>query len=102
LPTPVAFRNDLALSSIAACSMGTGQANVKAYNRHLCDLIFADRAKPSWIVSHELSLSEAPEAYKNFDVRAAGWTKVVLHPSQRGPKEQKKTAAGHRVLAQSR
>ena len=60
--------------------MGTGQANVKAYNRFLARLIHAGRAKPSWIVSHELSLDEAPDAYKHFDHRDDGWTKVILHP----------------------
>jgi len=61
--------------------MGTGQANVKAYNRFLRDLIHADRARPSWIISHELPLEEAPDAYKHFDSREQGWTKVVLHPA---------------------
>jgi threonine dehydrogenase-like Zn-dependent dehydrogenase len=60
--------------------MGTGQANVKAYNRQLRDLIAADKVKPSLIVSHELSLDEAPEAYEHFDKREPGWTKVLLHP----------------------
>jgi threonine dehydrogenase-like Zn-dependent dehydrogenase len=59
--------------------MGSGQANVKAYNRYLRDLIFAGRAKPSWIVSHEISLQEAPDAYEKFDSREDGWTKVILH-----------------------
>ena len=61
-------------------SMGTGQANVKAYNRLLSRLIEKDRVKPSWIVSHELPLEKAPEAYANFDARKKGWTKVVLKP----------------------
>jgi threonine dehydrogenase-like Zn-dependent dehydrogenase len=61
-------------------SMGTGQANVKAYNRLLSRLIEKDRVKPSWIVSHELPLEEAPAAYENFDQRKKGWTKVVLRP----------------------
>ena len=61
--------------------MGTGQTNVKAYNRQLSELIHAGRAKPSWIVSHELRLEDAPKAYKNFDARVKGWTKVVLHPN---------------------
>ena len=64
-------------------SMGSGQCNVKAYNRHLCDLIAAGKAKPSFLVSHELALDEAPEAYKHFDERDAGWTKVVLKPDAR-------------------
>jgi glutathione-independent formaldehyde dehydrogenase len=60
--------------------MATGQRNVKAYNRHLRDLIADDKAKPSFVVSHELPLDEAPEAYRHFDARKNGWTKVVLHP----------------------
>ncbi|SES68288.1 glutathione-independent formaldehyde dehydrogenase [Pseudomonas graminis] len=59
----------------------TGQANVKAYNRRLAELIHHDRAKPSQIISHSLKLSEGPDAYKHFDQRADGWTKVVLKPS---------------------
>jgi glutathione-independent formaldehyde dehydrogenase len=61
-------------------SMGTGQANVKAYNRELRDLIHDGKASPSWIVSHHLSLDEGPDAYGHFDDRDDGWTKVVLHP----------------------
>jgi glutathione-independent formaldehyde dehydrogenase len=64
--------------------MGSGQANVKAYNRYLCNLIHAGRAKPSWIVSHEIGLDEAPDAYAHFDCREKGWTKVVLHPGESG------------------
>ena len=31
-------------------------------------------------VSHELPLDEAVRAYDQFDKRADGWTKVILHP----------------------
>lgn len=61
--------------------MGTGQANVKAYNRKLRELIHVGKAKPSMIVSHELPLDEAPGAYRNFDDRTDGWTKVILKPA---------------------
>ncbi|MDB5946549.1 MAG: Threonine dehydrogenase and related Zn-dependent dehydrogenase [Ramlibacter sp.] len=64
-------------------SMGTGQANVKAYNRFLSRLIEKDKVKPSWIVSHELPLEQAPEAYRNFDERKNGWTKVILKPGMK-------------------
>jgi threonine dehydrogenase-like Zn-dependent dehydrogenase len=57
-----------------------GQCNVKAYNRRLRDLIEAGRAKPSFIVSHRLSLEQAPQAYHHFDARDEGWTKVLLQP----------------------
>ena len=60
--------------------MGAGQCNVKAYNRRLRDLIATGKAEPSFLVSHSLSLDEAPDAYRHFDRREDGWTKVVLHP----------------------
>lgn len=58
--------------------MGTGQANVKAYNRKLMHLIQQGKAHPSFIVSHELPLDKAAQGYANFDAREEGWTKVVL------------------------
>ena len=61
--------------------IGTGQANVKAYNRKLRDLIFVGKAKPCVIVSHQLPLDQAPDAYKHFDERKDGWTKVILKPT---------------------
>jgi glutathione-independent formaldehyde dehydrogenase len=60
--------------------MGSGQANVKAYNRELMRLIHVGKANPAFLVSHELSLEAAPDAYKHFDNREDGWTKVVLKP----------------------
>ena len=61
-------------------SMGTGQANVKQYNRQLRNLIHRDKLSPGLIVSHELNLDQAAEGYENFDNRLDGWTKVLLHP----------------------
>ena len=59
----------------------TGQANVKAYNRRLRDLIHVGKATPSAIISHRLGLDQAPDAYQHFDARDEGWTKVVLKPA---------------------
>jgi glutathione-independent formaldehyde dehydrogenase len=61
-------------------SLGSGQVNVKLYQRHLRDLIIAGRAKPSFVVSHELPLNDAPLAYEKFDKRVDGFTKVILKP----------------------
>ena len=61
-------------------SLGTGQTPVKKYNAYLRDLIIAGRAKPSFIVSHRLTLDEAPGAYQKFDQRTDGYTKVILKP----------------------
>jgi threonine dehydrogenase-like Zn-dependent dehydrogenase len=40
------------------------------------------KARPSFIVSHDLPLDQCPDAYEHFDRREEGWTKVVLHPEQ--------------------
>jgi glutathione-independent formaldehyde dehydrogenase len=61
-------------------TMGSGQCPVKRYNRQLRDLVAGGKAKPSFVVSHELPLDQAPEGYEHFDRRDDGWTKVVLHP----------------------
>jgi glutathione-independent formaldehyde dehydrogenase len=61
--------------------MGTGQCPVMRYNRHLRDLIVTGRAQPSFLVSHELSLTEAADGYARFDRREPGWTKVLLRPA---------------------
>ena len=61
--------------------VGTGQCPVKRYNEQLRDLIVAGRATPSLLVSHELILADAPDAYDKFDKRADGYTKVLLHPA---------------------
>lgn len=60
--------------------LGTGQCNVKQYNRFLRDLIIAGRAKPSFIVSNHVPLNDAAMAYDKFDKRVEGYTKVILKP----------------------
>lgn len=40
----------------------------------------ASSARPSFIVSHRVGLDEAPEAYRRFDQRRDGYTKVILKP----------------------
>jgi glutathione-independent formaldehyde dehydrogenase len=61
-----------------AVSIGMGQCPVKRYNEYLRDLIIMGRAKPSKIVSHRIRIEDAPHAYKKFDERSDGYTKVVI------------------------
>ncbi|KAI7227515.1 S-glutathione dehydrogenase [Hortaea werneckii] len=61
--------------------LGTGQCNVKSYNRYLRDLIISGRAKPSFVVSHEINIDDAAEAYSKFNRRVEGYTKVLIHPN---------------------
>lgn len=72
---------DIGLFFQKGLRMGSGQANVKAYNRYLCNLIAEGKAKPSFLVSHELPLDKGPDAYVHFDRREKGWIKVVLKPA---------------------
>ena len=60
--------------------LGTGQCNVKKYNAYLRDLIISGKESPSFVVSHEISIDDAPEAYQKFDQRVEGYTKVILNP----------------------
>jgi glutathione-independent formaldehyde dehydrogenase len=45
----------------------------------LRDLIAEDKIKPSMIVSHQLSLDDAPDASRHFDNRGQGQPNVLLH-----------------------
>ncbi|MCJ1388178.1 hypothetical protein MMC18_001023 [Xylographa bjoerkii] len=62
-------------------TLATGQCNVKKYNRYLRDLIIAGKAKPSFVVSHDIDIDDAPTAYEKFDKRIDGYTKVLIHPN---------------------
>lgn len=44
-------------------------------------MIISGRAKPSFVVSHEIPIDEAPGAYVKFDKRQDGYTKVLIHPN---------------------
>lgn len=59
---------------------GTGQCDVKRYNRQLRDMIIEGRADPTFLVSHRVGLEDAPEMYEKFDEREEGVTKVLLEP----------------------
>lgn len=55
-----------------------GQTPVKKYSEYLRDLIVNGRAKPSKIITQHIRIEDAPKAYKKFDERADGYTKVVI------------------------
>ena len=62
-------------------TIGTGRDHDERYNGRLRDMIVTGRAKPSTIVSHHLTLDEAPDAFRRFDERRDGYLKVVLRPA---------------------
>lgn len=49
-------------------------------------MIISGVAKPSFVVSNEIGIDEAPGAYEKFDKRLEGYTKVLIHPN--GPLSQ--------------
>jgi threonine dehydrogenase-like Zn-dependent dehydrogenase len=59
----------------------TGQTHVHRYVPKLLDLIRSGRIDPSFVVTHRLPLSEAPQAYKMFRAKQDGCIKVVLDPA---------------------
>jgi glutathione-independent formaldehyde dehydrogenase len=59
-------------------TVGTGQTPVKKLLPILRDMIIAGVAKPSFIISHKISIEEAPAAYREFAKRAEGFTKVTI------------------------
>jgi alcohol dehydrogenase len=59
----------------------TGLANVLAHFDEVLGLIAAGELDPSPIVTHEMSLAQAPEAYDLYDRREA--LKIVLTPQDR-------------------
>lgn len=63
-------------------TMAAGQANVRTYTRYLRDLIHENKATPSRLVSHNLGMADAPQAYRHFADRDRGWRKVVLNPDR--------------------
>ena len=61
-------------------TLKTGQTHVHRYMAPLLARIEAGEIKPDVIISHRLSLSEAPAAYDNFLNKQDEFTKVVLQP----------------------
>ena len=57
-----------------------GQTHVQRYLRPLLDRITAGEIDPSFVITHRLSLEEAPHAYRMFRDKADQCIKVVLKP----------------------
>ncbi|HUS10772.1 MAG TPA: zinc-dependent alcohol dehydrogenase [Pyrinomonadaceae bacterium] len=57
-----------------------GQTHVHRYMQQLLELIELGQINPSFVITHRLSLDEAPEAYKTFKQQNDGCIKVILKP----------------------
>jgi threonine dehydrogenase-like Zn-dependent dehydrogenase len=77
-----AFVDKLPFGSIVnkAITIKSGQTHVQRYMRPLLDRIERGEIDASFVISHRLSLDEAPRAYEMFKHKEAECTKVVLKP----------------------
>jgi threonine dehydrogenase-like Zn-dependent dehydrogenase len=57
-----------------------GQTHVQKYLPRLLESIEEGKIDPSFVISHHLSLDEAPNAYEQFNTDKDVWRKVVLKP----------------------
>jgi threonine dehydrogenase-like Zn-dependent dehydrogenase len=58
-----------------------GQTNMHKYLAPLLERIQTGDIDPGFIISHRLTLEDAPGGYKNFHDNQDEWTKVVLRPN---------------------
>ncbi|TJZ92033.1 glutathione-dependent formaldehyde dehydrogenase [Paracoccus gahaiensis] len=58
----------------------SGQTHVQRYGTRLLDMIMEGKIDTTFLISHRLSLEEAPRGYRNFAENQNDWTKVVLTP----------------------
>jgi len=63
-----------------ALTVKTGQTHVQRYMQPLLGLIQAGKIDPTYIITHRMSLDEAPEAYRIFAHKEDECIKVVLKP----------------------
>jgi threonine dehydrogenase-like Zn-dependent dehydrogenase len=59
----------------------TGQTHVHRYVPKLLDMIRNGAIDPSFVVTHRMPLSQAPQAYEMFQEKRDGCIKVVLDPA---------------------
>ena len=71
-PIGVAFAKGL--------TMKMGQTHVQRYMRPLLEMVEQGRIDPSFVITHRLPLSQAPEAYRLFRDKKDGYIKVVMTP----------------------
>jgi threonine dehydrogenase-like Zn-dependent dehydrogenase len=58
-----------------------GQTHTHKYMRTLLDHVLNGDIDPSFIISHRLTLEDAPDAYKAFNDKSDCCTKVVMRPA---------------------
>jgi threonine dehydrogenase-like Zn-dependent dehydrogenase len=65
-----------------ALTVRSGQTHVQRYLHPLLDRIRNGEIDPGFIITHRLSLDEAPEGYRMFVDKTDECVKVVLKPQE--------------------
>ncbi|HEY0527141.1 MAG TPA: zinc-dependent alcohol dehydrogenase [Stellaceae bacterium] len=61
-------------------TMKAGQAHVQRYLRPLLELIEQGKIDPTFVITHEMPLDDAPHGYRIFRDKQDNCEKIVLHP----------------------
>lgn len=61
-------------------TLKSGQTHMQHYMKRLLEMIESDKIDPSFVITHRVKLSDAPEAYATFRDKRDGCIKVVLYP----------------------
>lgn len=78
----MSFAFPMALAQVKEVEFHIGLCSVQYELPTLLALTVAGRMRPETVISHRLGLSDGPEAYRIFDSRAGGVSKVVLDPTR--------------------
>jgi threonine dehydrogenase-like Zn-dependent dehydrogenase len=74
-----------------ALTIKTGQTHVQRYMRPLLERIQKGEIDPSFVITHRLSLEDAPNGYATFNNKQDQCIKVVLNPWGNGQTQKAKT-----------
>lgn len=76
------FSDKLPFGSVMnrSITIKTGQTHVQHYMKPLLDRIQKGEIDPSFIITHQMNLEDAPKGYKMFREKEEGCIKVVLKP----------------------
>jgi len=75
-----------------ALTVKSGQTHVQRYLKPLLDLIDQGKVDPSFVVTHQMSLEDAPRAYEMFRDKQDECIKVVLKPGMSSGEVEKRGA----------
>lgn len=77
----MAFPFPMPIALVRRLTFRVTYASIPGTWRSLVPLIQGGHLRPETVITHRLALSQAPEAYRMFEAREDGVSKVVLDPS---------------------